>query len=113
MNYYSIVLGSALALGSFSACQQQAGSGQESSDTADSNFNVTAESFADLQLLRYQVTGWEELSLQQKKLAYYLSEAALSGRDIYSDQANKYGLTLRKTIEAIYGTYTGDKKSDN
>lgn len=74
-------------------------------------FKVMAESFADLQLLRYQVPGFEELSLQQKTLAYYLYEAALSGRDIYYDQASKYGLTLRKTIEAIYGTYKGDKNS--
>ena len=80
-----------------------------SSATADSNFKVMAESFADLQLLRYQIPGWEELSLQQKTLAYYLYEAALSGRDMYYDQANKYGLTLRKTIEAIYGSYKGDK----
>jgi len=76
-------------------------------------FNVMAESFADLQLLRYQVPGWEELSLQQKTLAYYLYEAALAGRDIYYDQANKYGLTLRKTIETIYGTYKGDKNGED
>jgi dipeptidyl-peptidase-3 len=76
-------------------------------------FNVMAESFADLQLLRYQVPGWEELSLQQKTLAYYLYEAALAGRDIYYDQANKHGLTLRKTIEVIYGTYKGDKNSED
>jgi dipeptidyl-peptidase III len=85
----------------------------DSTKTAANNdkFKVMAESFADLQLLRYQVPGFNELSLQQKTLAYYLYEAALSGRDIYYDQANKYGLTLRKTIEAIYGTYKGDKNS--
>lgn len=77
----------------------------------DISFKVMAESFADLQLLRYQVPGWEELSLQQKTLAYYLYEAALSGRDLYYDQANKHGLTLRKTIEAIYGSYKGDKNT--
>lgn len=80
-----------------------------SKTSADSGFNVMAESFADLQLLRYQIPGWEELSLQQKTLAYYLYEAALSGRDMYYDQANKYGITLRKTVEAIYGSYKGDK----
>lgn len=76
-------------------------------------FNYNAESFADLQLLRYQVPGFDELTLQQKTLAYYLSQAALAGRDIYYDQANKYGLTLRKTIEAIYGSYRGDKTSED
>lgn len=65
-------------------------------------FNYTAESFADLQVLRYQVPGWENLSLQQKTLAYYLSQAALSGRDIIYDQRGKYNLTIRKIIEAIW-----------
>lgn len=74
-------------------------------------FQVNAEAFADLQLLRYQVPGFDELTLQQKTLAYYLSQAALSGRDMYYDQANKYGLALRKTIEAIYGSYKGDRNS--
>lgn len=81
--------------------------------TNDSSFNVLAESFADLQLLRYQVPGWNDLSLQQKTLAYYLYEAALCGRDLYYDQANKDGLRLRKTIEAIYGSYKGDKNTDD
>jgi dipeptidyl-peptidase-3 len=77
------------------------------------DFKVMAESFGDLQLLRYRIPGWEELSLQQKTLAYYLYEAALCGRDLYYDQANKHGLTLRKTIEAVYGTYKGDKNSED
>jgi len=72
-------------------------------------FNVQAEGFADLQTLRYQVPGFDELTLQQKKLAYYLYEAALSGRDIFYDQKSKNGILLRKTIEAVYGTTTGSK----
>ncbi|MGV3509322.1 MAG: dipeptidyl-peptidase 3 family protein [Sphingobacteriaceae bacterium] len=79
--------------------------------TQEKNFNVFAESFADLQILRYQVPGFDELSLQQKKLAYYLSEAALSGRDIIYDQSGKYNLLVRKTIENIYSTYKGDRNS--
>ncbi|MEN9523199.1 MAG: hypothetical protein RL065_1576 [Bacteroidota bacterium] len=78
---------------------------------ADENFDVAAEAFADLQLLRYQIPGFNELSLQQKTLAYYLYEAALSGRDIIYDQKSKDGILLRKTIENIYGTYNGDKSS--
>ena len=77
--------------------------------TYDTTFKVEAESFADLQLLRYQVPGFSQLSLQQKQLAYYLYEAALSGRDIIYDQKSKYGIMLRKTLEAAYGSYTGDK----
>jgi len=82
-------------------------------DGYDSTFKVEAEAFADLQLLRYQVPGFNSLSLQQKKLAYYLYQAALSGRDIIYDQKSKYGILLRKTIETVYGTYKGDKNSDN
>ncbi|MBS1740871.1 MAG: dihydrofolate reductase [Bacteroidetes bacterium] len=81
------------------------------SSATDSNFNVEAEAFADLQLLRYQIPGWNELSEKQKELAYYLYEAALSGRDILYDQKSKYGLMLRKTLETIYGTYQGPKDS--
>ncbi len=79
----------------------------------DSTFKVEAESFADLQLLRYEIPGWNELSLQQKQLSYYLYEAALCGRDIIYDQKSKYGIMLRKTLEAAYGTYNGDKNSDD
>ncbi|MEO5500533.1 MAG: hypothetical protein ABIR31_03735 [Ginsengibacter sp.] len=81
--------------------------------TYDSTFNVVAQSFADLQLLRYQVPGFDQLPLQQKQLAYYLSEAALAGRDIYYDQKSKYGIMIRKTLENMYGTYSGDKNSDD
>lgn len=84
----------------------------KAADGVDSNFKVEGEAFADLQTLRYEVPGFNELSLQQKKLAYYLSEAALSGRDMIYDQKSKYGILLRKTIENIYGTYKGDKNSD-
>lgn len=77
----------------------------------DTNFNVEAEAFADIQMLRYQVPGWDGLSLQQKQLSYYLYEAALCGRDIIYDQKSKYGILLRKTLEAVYTTYNGSKDS--
>lgn len=77
-------------------------------DVYDTNFTVAAESFADLQILRYQVPGFNGLSLRQKQLAYYLYEAALCGRDIIYDQKSKYGLLIRKTLENIYSTYKGD-----
>ncbi|MCF8449338.1 MAG: dipeptidyl peptidase 3 [Taibaiella sp.] len=82
-------------------------------DGYDENFVTEAQSFADLQLLRYQVPGFNSLSLQQKKLAYYLYEAALCGRDIIYDQKSKDGLLLRKTIEVIFDTYRGDKISED
>jgi dipeptidyl-peptidase-3 len=76
-------------------------------------FEVDAERFADLQVLRYQVKGFDELSLQQKQLAYYLYEAAMCGRDIIYDQKYKYNLTIRKTIDAIFSSYNGDKSTED
>lgn len=72
-------------------------------------FDYIAEQFADLQILRYRVPGFEELSLNQKELIYYLSQAALYGRDILFDQNGKYNLIIRKLLETIYVNYEGDK----
>ena len=69
------------------------------------NFKVQVDRFADLEILRYQVPGFEDLSLRQKKFVYYLSEAALSGRDIIYDQNYKYNLLIRKTIYNIVKNY--------
>lgn len=66
------------------------------------DFEYANEKFADLQMLRYEVKGWDELSLQQKELVYYLSEAALWGRDILFDQNCKYNLRIRTLMERIY-----------
>lgn len=74
-------------------------------------FEYAVEQFADLRILRYNVPGFEKLTLQQKELLYYLSEAALAGRDIMWDQNYKYNLTIRKTLEAIVANYKGDKNS--
>ena len=71
-------------------------------------FAYVSEQFADLRVLRYQIPGFDELTLQQKELLYYLSEAALCGRDIIWDQNYKYNLTIRKTIDAIAESYKGD-----
>ncbi|MGQ1890606.1 dipeptidyl-peptidase 3 family protein [Thermophagus sp. OGC60D27] len=77
------------------------------------HFQYYVEQFADLRILRYPVTGFEELSLQQKKLIYYLSQAAIEGRDILFDQNYKHNLTIRRTLEAIYQHYTGDRSSED
>ena len=71
-------------------------------------FDYTVEQFADLQILRYRVPGFEDLSLKQKELVYYLTEAALQGRDILFDQNGKYNLTIRRMLEAVYTGYKGD-----
>ncbi|MCI9606998.1 MAG: dihydrofolate reductase [Muribaculaceae bacterium] len=76
----------------------------------DSNdFNYVVDRFSDIQVLRYKVPGFEELPLNQKKLVYYLTEAALYGRDILWDQNNKYNLQMRSLLENIYKNYSGDK----
>ncbi|MDR1526401.1 MAG: dipeptidyl peptidase 3 [Dysgonamonadaceae bacterium] len=80
-------------------------SGEKNTTTFD--YNV--EKFADLGILRYQVTDWDSLSLNQKQLVYCLTEAALHGRDILFDQNNRYNLAIRRTLEAIYENYQGDK----
>jgi dipeptidyl-peptidase-3 len=76
------------------------------------NFQYQTEQFADIKILRYQVPGFEELSLRQKELIYYLSEAARCGRDMMFDQNNKYNLRIRRTLEAILKSYDGDRESE-
>lgn len=80
---------------------------------SESTFEVECDRFADLQVLRYEIPGFEELSAKQKELAYYLYEAANCGRDIIYDQKYKHNLTIRRTLEAIYNSYKGDKKSED
>ncbi|PKL81680.1 MAG: dihydrofolate reductase, partial [Ignavibacteriae bacterium HGW-Ignavibacteriae-3] len=77
--------------------------------TEPDNFKYTTETFADLRIQRYLVPGFDELTLQQKQLAYYLYQAALSGRDMIYDQNYKHNLYIRRTLEAIINTYTGDR----
>ncbi len=72
---------------------------------------ILLDTFADLQILWYELPGFEKLSIRQKTFIYYLSEATLAGRDIIYDQHCKHNLAVRKTIEAIHNTYTGDKTS--
>ena len=89
------------------------GCGSNNQGPKEDAFDYTVEQFADLQLLRYKVHGFEELPLEQKKLVYYLSEAALQGRDILFDQNGKYNLIIRKMLETIYTDYQGDRTDAN
>ncbi len=87
------------------ACTGQADKG------SSKEFNYMVDKFADLEILRYQVPGFESLSLRQKQLLYHLSEAALMGRDILFDQNGCYNLAIRRTLEVIYTDYTGDREN--
>jgi len=75
------------------------------------DFKYSVDKFADIEILRYRVPDFENLSLKQKELLYYLNQAALEGRDILYDQNNKYNLCIRRTLEAIYLNYPEDKNS--
>lgn len=75
------------------------------------DFNYVVDRFADIEVLRYKVPDFESLSLNQKKLVYYLTEAALLGRDILWDQNGKYNLPIRSMLESVYLNYDGDKNS--
>lgn len=81
-------------------------------NTTNTNFGYFVEQFADIKIMRYKVNGFDELTLQQKKLIYYLSQAALCGRDIIFDQFYKHNLTIRKTNEAILLSYKRDKNTN-
>lgn len=80
-------------------------------DPKKKDFNYECDRFADLQVLRYDIPGFNELTPKQKELAYYLYEAANCGRDIIYDQKYKHNLVIRKTLEAVLANYKGDKKS--
>ncbi len=76
-------------------------------------FEYVVEQFADIKVLRYQIPGWENLTLKEQKLVYYLTQAGYSGRDITYDQHYKNNLKIRKALENIYVNYKGNKTSED
>jgi dipeptidyl-peptidase-3 len=78
-----------------------------------SEFDYNVEQFADIKILRYQIPGWDQLTLKEQKLAYYLTQAGLSGRDIMWDQNYRHNLTIRKALEHVYTNFKGDKSTDD
>lgn len=81
-----------------------------STQQQEEGFNYIDERFADIQMLRYNVEGFDALSLQQKTFVYYLQEAALWGRDILFDQNGRYNLEIRRMMEKLYQEYDGDRE---
>ncbi len=94
----NVLIAAAIAASSINAMAQPAG------------FDYRVDRFADIEVMRYYVPGFDKLSLQQKTYIYYLTEAALQGRDILTDQNGKYNLTVRQLIERIYTTYNGNRE---
>ena len=77
------------------------------------DFVHNVDQFADLAILRYQVPGWDELTLKEKKLVYYLTQAGLAGRDIFWDQKYRHNIEIRVALENIYKNFSGDKSSED
>ena len=80
--------------------------------TEAGEFDYQVDEFADIRVLRYRIPGWEDLSLKEQKLVYYLTQAGLSGRDIIWDQNYRHNLKIREALENIYVNYEGDKTSE-
>ena len=110
MNYIT-KLGLLLFILFFSNCTQISES-YYTPENEDS-FEYKVDQFADLAILRYQVPGWNELTFKEKQLVYYLTQAGLSGRDIFWDQKYRHNLTIRKALENIYVQFKGDKSSED
>ncbi len=93
--------------------QDQIDQQEQEQQISDEKFEYVVEQFADLRILRYQIPGWDNLTLKEQKLVYYLTQAGLSGRDIMWDQNYRHNLTIRKALEKIYTSYEGDKNSED
>lgn len=85
----------------------------DTKETPEDNFEWQTEQFADIRILRFQIPGWEELTLKQKQFTYYLTQAGLSGRDITWDQFYRHNLEIREALETIVKNYSGEKQEDS
>ena len=113
MKRWTAVLAAMLIIGCSPQEPADTSNAVEPAAPAKAPFKVASDRFADIEVLRYQVPGFEELSLKEKKLVYYLSQAALSGRDIIWDQNYRHNLLLRKTLSAIVRSYEGDRAGES
>lgn len=93
----------------FTACTNKPQATNDNTVTTTHDIDYTVERFADIEVLRYEVPGFEALTLKQKRLLYHLSEAALMGRDIVYDQNCRYNLAIRRALETVYCEYQGDR----
>lgn len=109
------VLGFALALTVFVSCKEDKKEPvvEVAEVKVENTFDYNVEQFADIKLLRYQIPGWENLTLKEQKLVYYLTQAGLAGRDIIWDQNYRHNLKIRTALEAIYTNYSGDKTNND
>lgn len=101
-----------LAVGLLGSCGEGRPEGSQDTTVEQDSFQYKVEEFADIQILRYQIPGWEDLSLKEQKLVYYLTEAGLEGRDIIWDQNFRHNLKIRQALETIYQNYDGDRNTE-
>lgn len=100
-----------LAIGLIWSCKEKETT-EATATTESDSFEYFVDQFADIQILRYQIPGFDELTLDQKKLVYYLTQAGLAGRDIIWDQNYRHNLEIRRALENAYQNYSGDKSTD-
>lgn len=112
-----LILGMVVALSLSFSCKNESQLQKDSTENSvaleneTAAFNYTVEQFADIKILRYQIPGWDNLTLKEQKLVYYLTQAGLAGRDIMWDQNYRHNLKIRKALETIYANYEGDKST--
>ena len=113
------MFGIALAISLTYSCKNESKTNENTTanaveiNTDAAAFNYSVEQFSDIKILRYQIPGWENLTLKEQKLVYYLTQAGLAGRDIMWDQNYRHNLKIRKALETIYTNYDGDKSSED
>ncbi|MGB1231630.1 MAG: dipeptidyl-peptidase 3 family protein [Winogradskyella sp.] len=110
------VLSTLLLLVIVFSCEEKKNELQTETDTLiemSKDFDFNVEQFADIKVLRYQIPGWENLTLKEQKLVYYLTQAGLAGRDIMWDQNYRHNLKVRNALEQVYTNYNGDKTTKN
>ena len=113
---FKIIIVAFLTVTMFWSCKSETSnsiSSNEFIETTSNDFPYFVEQFADLKILRYQIPGWNDLSLKEQKLVYYLTQAGLSGRDIMWNMNYRHNLKIRTALEQVYTSFSGDKNTDN
>ena len=113
---FKVIIVAFLTVTMFWSCMSETSnsiSSNEFIETTSNDFPYFVEQFADLKILRYQIPGWNDLSLKEQKLVYYLTQAGLSGRDIMWNMNYRHNLKIRTALEQVYTSFSGDKNTDN
>ena len=113
---FKVIIVAFLTVTMFWSCKSETSnsiSSNEFIETTSNDFPYFVEQFADLKILRYQIPGWNDLSLKEQKLVYYLTQAGLSGRDIIWNMNYRHNLKIRTALEQVYTSFSGDKNTDN